>query len=359
MKWLRRLAIGLVVLILLVGGLAIETAYVAGVFKTIRPHFAGRCRSVAGVVGAEDAIFAPDGAHVFLSADDRRSALAGHPAPGHIWLYEVGGGAPVDLTPQATSEFHPHGIGFWPTPEGGRLFVISHPDEGRLPPGEGRQVVEIYDWNGEGLVHQATYDDPLIRNPNAVAPTGPDSFYVSNDHGPPGVPRVIEEFLRLPRANVVYFDGKTGRIAADGVRLANGLDLSADGRHLYLASTTGGAILFFDRDPATNVLSGRQEVALDSGPDNVRRASDGTLWIGAHPQLLKVMGNVQNPDNLSPSQVLRLTPGADGSATSARVDEIYLGDGHELSAASVGVVNGKHLIIGPVADAKFLDCTME
>ncbi|HYM31740.1 MAG TPA: hypothetical protein VEU47_10595, partial [Candidatus Cybelea sp.] len=225
----RGIARALVVLIVAVGGFALYTVYLAGAFKTIEPHFEGSCRRVVGIVGAEDMALAADGRHVFLSADDRRQTRAGHPVPGGIWLYDLESEAlPLNVTPQAGPDFHPHGIALWNDPAGGgRLFVVNHPDEGRMGDGEGRQTVEVFDWVEGGLVHTITLADPLLRSPNGIAATGPDSFYVSNDHGLSGKLRQVEDWLRLARSNVIYFDGHGFRQAAGGISFANGIAVSA------------------------------------------------------------------------------------------------------------------------------------
>jgi len=362
MRWrsratLKRFGLALLALLILFGGFALYTVYLAGAFKQIEPHFAGECHRVVGIAGIEDITIALDGRHAFLSADDRRAALAGRPVPGGIWLYDLGGEAlPVNMTPLATAEFHPHGISLWPLPDGrGRLFVVNHPDEGRLPPGEGRQTIEVFDWRADGLVYRATLADPLLVSPNGIVAVGVDTFYATNDHHWHGFFRTIEDWLRLPLADVVYFDGAKFRVAADGIRFANGINIAADGRHLYVAATTGRALLAYDRDAATAALSNRVDVGLGTAPDNIERSADGALWIGAHPKLLKFVAHVEDAKNLSPSEVLKATPKPDGSFAIAQV---YLDDGREISASATGAVSGKRLLIGPVFDDHFLDCTM-
>ncbi len=356
--WLKRFGIGLVLLLFLVGGWTLYTFYVAGAFKRIEPRFAGECRSVVGIPGVEDIVIASDGRHALLSADDRRAALARRPVPGGIWLYDLSSEAlPVNLTPDATDAFHPHGISLWPLPDGrGRLFVVNHPDEGRMLPGEGRQTIEVFDWRAEGLVYRATLADPLLVSPNGIAAVGVDTFYVTNDHRWHGAWRTVENWLRLPLADIVYFDGAHFRVAATDIIFANGIETSADRGRLYVASTTGRALLVYDRDDATAALSNRRDIPLDTAPDNIRRGIDGSLWIGAHPQLLKFLAHAKKAKNPSPSEVLKATPKPDGSFA---VTQIYLDDGREISGSSVGAASGRRLLIGPVFADHFLDCAMK
>jgi arylesterase / paraoxonase len=351
-----RLGFAAVVFTLIVAGFGLETLYVAGAFKTITPHFAGSCRKILGVVGAESMLTAADGRHVLISADDRRSALAKHPVPGGLWSYDPEEDAPPrNLTPDATDSFHPHGIGFWPADEGagGRLFVINHPDEGRVAPGGGRQTIEIYDWQEDGLIHRRTLTDPLLVSPNAIVAAGPDSFYVTNDHAYRGLMRTLEDWLRLAASTVVYAEQGRFSPAAAGISFANGVALSPDGKHLYVASTLGRELLIFDRDPAQGALANRRTLALGTSPDNITRLADGTLLIGAHPQILKTLAAASDAETLAPSQVLDMRPRADGSYD---VNEIFVDGGEALSASSGATLVGKHLLVATAFDDHFLDC---
>ncbi|HYU42508.1 MAG TPA: SMP-30/gluconolactonase/LRE family protein [Vicinamibacteria bacterium] len=217
-----------------------------------------------------------------------------------------------------------------------------------------RHAIEIFDWQEGELVHAATVTDAALFSPNDVVAVGADRFYVTNDHGSYGFARTLEEWLRLERANVVYHDGTALRTAAEGIAYANGIEVSADGRTLYVASTTGRALLIYDRDARTGVLSNRREIALGTAPDNIVRGAEGHLWVAAHPKLLRYVDHVKDAAALSPSQVLEVAPGADGSA----VTEVFLDDGAQLSGSSVALRTGASLLVGPVFADHFLNCAV-
>ena len=111
----------------------------------------------------------------------------------------------------------------------------------------------------------------------------------------------------------------------------------------------------YDRDPASGDLSLRKKISLKTGVDNIEVDRYGVLWIGAHPKLLTYLRYTKDPNKLSPSQVLRLTPEADGSFS---VDEVYLNDGTALSGSSVAAVFRNIMLVGSVFDGKFLCCTI-
>ncbi len=83
---------------------------------------------------------------------------------------------------------------------------------------------------------------------------------------------------------------------------------------------------------------------------------EGNLWIGSHPRLLRVGAHAADPNELSPSQVLRISRGPEGRYV---VSEVYLDLGDQLSASSVAAVRGDRLLIGGIFDARFLDCRFD
>jgi arylesterase/paraoxonase len=349
----------LVVFLLVALGVAaftVRTLYLAGSFRTIEPHFAGSCKLVAGPVGAEDLTIHPRTGVAYVSASDRRAVAAGKPVPGAIYAYDTNAAeaAPVNVTPDAGVSFQPHGITLW-SGAGGRdvLFAVNHPPDGLGFPAH---TVEVFDVEPDRLVHRATLTDPRLIAPNDIVAVGPDRFYVTNTHGNrPGFWQTIETYLRLGQAKVLSYDERGFRPALEGLVFPNGINASRDGRTLYVASITLRSLLLYDRDPNDGTLEPAGDVFLDSSPDNIEVADDGSLWIGSHPQLLRVAAHLEDPSEIAPSQVLRVAPKPEGGWD---VREIYLSDGSEIAAASVAAPRGARLLIGQIFGAGFLDCTM-
>jgi arylesterase / paraoxonase len=335
----------------------------AGEFKTLEPHFSGSCVRVEGIVGAEDITIHPNGHLAYLSSDDRRAVMAGEPRPGAIYTYSLNTDEPVlsKLDSEPMPDFHPHGIGLLARKgEPDRLFVVNHPGASLFHDKEEKgpaHSIEIFDVSEGRLIRRDTITDPALISPNDVIPVGPDRFYVTNDHGSAGATgRMLEDYLRLARANVIYFDGEAFREVAEGLRYANGINLSQDGATLYVACPTDRSVVLFERDAQAGSLHKSGEVFLGSGPDNIELDPEGNLWVAAHPKLLTFVAHSKSSDDRSPSQVLKLVPdGEDGFS----VHEIYLSEGEDLSASSVAARRGKRLLIGGVFDPLFLDCRME
>ena len=350
----RRLGIVLYVaaiLLFVAGGFAIQLFYLAGQFKTLEPHFGGVCTQVAGLVGAEDIVIHPRTGIAYISANDRRSVRAGGPGRGAIYAYDLKAGSPrpQNLTPAAGEDFQPHGIDLYIGDDGREvLYVINHAG--------GRQAIEIYDLVGIKLLHRETLSDPLLVTPNDLVAVGHDRLYVTNDHAnQAGFPRLLEDYLRRSISTVVYYDGERFVEAASGIRYPNGVNVSPDGRTLFVGSTTGHSVFVFGIEPESGALNERGEIPIGSGVDNIDIDEAGSLWIGAHPKLLTFVEHAGDASRLAPSQVIRVSAPETDSPV---VEEIFLSLGADLSGSSVGAVHGDRLLVGAVLDDGILDCRM-
>jgi arylesterase/paraoxonase len=345
----KRMLIALGVLVVLVAGWVVYLYWMAGQFKTIEPHFSGTCKAVGGVVGPEDITIHPRTGIAYVSGCDRRAVQGGKPGNGAIYAYDLNAVAsePVNLTPDADPDFRPHGIGLF-VDQAGRdvLFVINHQG--------GKHRIEVFDLKEGALIHRKTLTSPMLVSPNDIVGVGPEAFYATNDHRyPTGWKRKMEDYLRLRRSNVLLYDGSEFVQAASGIGYANGINMSHDGKLVYVCSITEGALHVYDRDAVTGTLKHREKIDLRTGVDNVEIDAQGDLWIGAHPQLLTTAKHYKDHWALSPSQVLHLSPKAGGGYN---VEEVYLDTGEEISASTVAAVRGNRLLIGAIFDSKFLDC---
>ncbi len=341
-----------VVVLVAVFGVSVIAGYrvaaTFGLFRRFAPRFAGTCRVVPGVVGAEDVTIDVPTRTAYLSADDRRAALQGKPVRGEIYALDLRDrtATPVPLTGGAPADFHPHGISLWQGPSGEkRLFAINHPTSGA-------HSVEIYRVQPAALVHLETIRYPELRSPNDVLAVGDLQFYATNDRRyASGIAAVAEALFQLPLASVSYFDGAKGRIVASNFAFANGINSSADGKEVYVAELFGRAVHIFGRDPASGALAWKRKIRLPSCPDNIERDEAGNLWVAAHAKLLDFLAHAKNPANPAPSQVFWVQP------RTGRVQEVYADSGTAISAASTAAVADDAMVLGAVFDSKVLVCT--
>ncbi|TNE36022.1 MAG: hypothetical protein EP347_12050 [Alphaproteobacteria bacterium] len=359
----RNAVLGVVGVLTLVSFFVVRTLYRVNGFATLSPEAPGQCTRIAAPAGPEDMQLDARSGLVYLSSTDRRALVNGtDDADGDIYLFDPAapekGFMPLGLAAQLEGRhFYPHGISLY-RDEVGRttLMVINHPSET-----ENR--IEIFDLFeeeiGGALVRQVAFrrsvDDPLIHAPNDLQAVGHDAFYVSNDHGPGGAfMRALDDYVPLSRGTLVYFDGETAEVAADGFSYANGVAISADGRELVVGETTGMSLTFFARDGESGALTLKEKLPLYTGVDNIDRAVDGSYWVGAHPQLLKFGPHAKDPANVSPSHVLKVKPGPEGRG--GAVEQIYLGLGDEISGSSVAIEAAGKVFIGQVFDPFLLVC---
>jgi arylesterase/paraoxonase len=354
------LATGLVLALVL--GYLIYIFIAAGQLRPVEPHFDGDCTAVGGLVGAEDITFQPSGRLAYISSDDRRATIAGKPRPGAIFGYYLDGPGPgrlVNLTPSPPPRFHPHGISLVAAPdEPDRLLVVNHPGASLYNERRGAgpaHTVELFELQGGRLVHRRTFSGAALVSPNDVAAVAADRFYVTNDHGSTTLRgHKLEDYLRLRRSNVVYFDGQAFSVVARDLRFANGVALGRDGTSLFVAATTDSEVVHYHRLPDGR-LRLRRRIALDTGPDNIEVDAEGNLWIGAHPRLLTFLSHASDATRRAPSEVVKLVP---DRSRGYRVEQVLMSRGEDLSASSVAARHGSRLLLGAVFDPRFLDCTM-
>ncbi len=250
--------------------------------------------------------------------------------------------------------FKPSGLSLYTNANGTkRLFVTSRRELGK-------HSVEIFDQSPTGaFTPTETIRDAKLWSPTSIVAVGPRQFYVVNQLGfkrafEDGTPNVRDQ-LRGNQSTVVYYDGEQMKIVARGLSLASGIALSPDGLNAYVTESAGGRIQVFDRDPASGDLTRKNEIDVPGAPHNITVDADGVLWVSTHPHAVPFMEFLRDPDDRAPTEVLKVTPGA---APDKQVEEIYVGEGDELSAGSVVAPrSGGQFLVGSRSDHKLLICT--
>ncbi|MBP6014219.1 MAG: SMP-30/gluconolactonase/LRE family protein [Alphaproteobacteria bacterium] len=352
-RFFRIFGIVIALLIVLGGAVLTRALYVAGYFNEVTPKVAGTCETVTGAVGVEDIELDRETGTLFLSSQDRRPGADGQFKPGAIYAANLDDPkAPLRALVSTITDFHPHGISLYGDITGHKsLAVINHTLNGTN--------VMLFDVGDDSaaptLTLRRTVTHPLFRNLNDITLVGHEAFYATNDHGSEtALGEQLENWLLLPRANVVYYDGSVARIVAGNLNYANGINRNSDSSEIYVSETTGRTLSTFRRDATTGALAHIHALAIPMGLDNIDVDSEGTLWIGAHPRLLDFVAHAQDPEKLSPSVVVKVKP--EGDATTYEV--VYENKGEELSGASVAVAASNRLIIGAVFDPKILNCKL-
>ncbi|MEM7098937.1 MAG: SMP-30/gluconolactonase/LRE family protein [Pseudomonadota bacterium] len=325
----------------------------AGVFTDVQATRDHSCERVDIFSGTEDVTVDPATGLVFVSADDRRAGVAGggQRVSGGIYAFHIE--HPEEVTKvsvDAPEDFHPHGISLWTgkdefgTDEK-RLMVINHAQTGA-------QIVEIFAVADGGLLtHLESVSFEQMHSPNDLVAVGPRSFYATNDRRyRDGLMALLESYLSLPFSSAVFYNGQTGSTVADGLKYANGINISKNGNNLYIAEVLRRSIGVYDRKISTGALTHIKSIELDTGPDNIEIALDGTLWVASHPKLFEFLAHAADANVDAPTQIQSIN-----IETDQVTDRIVLLDG-EINAASVGAPYQDKVVIGAVFDGHVLVC---
>lgn len=361
--WLKR--IGYIALVLLSFWL-LKTGYhylkIAGVITQHQPILAQQCQKIPVALnaqhslGTEDIAIDRETGLVMISAMNRFDyALPKQDPVDGIYGFVLGedGSSSVKelklISADAPERFHPHGISFWSgISDSGitekRLFVVNH----RSRTDKAIEIFRVTD--AQTLEHLETITSPEIYSPNDIVGVSADTFYVTNDKGRgEGLLIALERFLFLPRSSAAFYDGNQAFTVAKGQIFANGITASADFKTLYIANAFAQEIRAFKRKPDHH-LQHFKTYTLNTGPDNIDIAEDGSLWTGAHSKLFDYLRYVQKKQPYAPSQVVRIDPQSDKHET-----VLYTEDG-ELSASSAAATFAGRLIVGSVFEGAILNC---
>ena len=283
---------------------------------------------------------------------------SGHRAPGNMYLIDPATSRVQELIhgpafrqrhdrsaypgcpgPLNLKSFDVHGISITETsPRHFALYTTSH--------GE-REAIEIYDldlsgvsptltWTGCVLLQQDGYFNSVARLPDGgfVATRMRDLNVPTNAVAPGAISGRLFEW---------HPGGALQAMAGTELSLPNGLDVSKDGRYVYVAASGTQQLLRFDRS-ATPMA--KRPVALPFRPDNVHWDDNGKLIVaGPNPVGTATCSGGNCPVGWTVAEidpdtfVVKRLGGADGSAAMQRASaairvgkEIWVGSNQDRIA---------------------------
>jgi arylesterase / paraoxonase len=348
---------GLIVLVVLTLFFVIRWVSAAGVFTSVATVTPSICKTTASLQGPED--FEVDAAHdaIIVSSTNRRAPKNAPDSRDGLYLLKLSApdAAPVKLD-GVPKDFHPHGISLYRAPNGDEtLMAINHRSNGT-------HAIEIFGLSYENgaarLTPHSTIAGGLLVSPNDLFAVGPDRFYVTNDHvTKTALGRFAEDYLVWPHADLLYFNGTSFRISVQRIAFPNGVYVTPDGGHLYIAVTSERRLIAMSREPFFGNLTEIGSLSLPMRADNISADAQGRLIIAGHPSLLRVNRFRADPAKPSPSVVVRVT--LDKSGVPQGYETLFSNDGALIGASSSAAMVGKRLLIGSVLDSKMLDCQVQ
>ncbi len=355
MGLLKRLFKIIGVLVLVSIGLSVWLLARGGSFSRLEPQFAGRCEALPLEGSGEDILIDRERGYAYLSLLDRKGKIEGKDVQGgtvaRIDLNQRPFTAVDALVTKPGAPLNPHGMSLYTAPDGTRtLVVINHGAKRGVDP----EAVEIFTESAPGeFTHSESVAGPELLSPNDLVAVGPRQFYVANDKVLGGGLAAGLQQVGIGGSPLTYFDGTRLRYVLDNIASGGGINSSADHRTLYVAETSGKRVRVLDRGESGDVTE-RARIAINTSPDNIDVAADGSLWVAGHANTLKLIQHFIN-GSPAPSQVWRVALGADGVSEQ---EEIYLDDGTNISAGSVGATYGNLLLVGSITERKIQICEM-
>ncbi|XP_074051451.1 serum paraoxonase/arylesterase 1-like isoform X1 [Macrotis lagotis] len=315
--------------------------------REVKPVDLPHCHLIKGIeTGAEDLEILPHGL-AFLSCGLKYPGIKSFDPhkPGEILLMDLN-----EEKPQAVvlpihgqgldrASLNPHGIStFTDEDDTVYLFVVNHP--------QFRTTVELFKFQEEerSLLYLKTIQHELLPNVNDIVAVGREHFYATNDHYFSDLYlRSWELYLGLKWSNVVYYSPNEVREVAGGFDFANGINISPDGKYLYVAELLGHKIHIFEKH-ANGSLTALKALAFDTLVDNLSvDPTTGDVWVGCHPNGMRIFS--YDPENPPPSEVLRIQNLVSSKPT---VTQVYVEEGAILQGSTVASVYEGKLLIGTV-----------
>lgn len=314
----------------------------------------GNATPLCGYQNPEDLALLPDDRHVLVSeygiegrSPGRLSLLDLETGRRHL-LYEGGGASGSDgagtwgdaACPGPPSPaFSPHGIDLSRREDGAlQLLVVQH---------GGRESVEFFEVKQAGGKWGVAWRGCVEANPgdafNDLVALPEGGFLATRP-----LPAGAGTFTYL---GALWFARDTGhvyewqrgdgftRIAGSDARYPNGIEVSADGKTIFLNQTLGNEVTRIDR--ATGETTARAEV---SNPDNSTWASDGRLWVASLRASISDMAACTERESGScamPFAIVAVDP------ESMEVEVLYQGGpGTPSGAGTVGLEVPGALLVG-------------
>lgn len=195
-----------------------------------------------------------------------------------------------------------------------RLFLINHRVQSDPHIHGANSTVELFETTlgSETMKHIKTFSHPDIFTPNNLVPSGPESFYFTNDHSvKKGWQKQLDLFV--PGSGIGHCDAKGCKMVIKKRLYPNGLAgalnyPSKEPNVLYQASTAEEFVYAYEIQ-ADKSLVLKDKIRSGYPGDNINMASDGSLLLAAFPKLLAVAEafKTSDPDHLSPATVVRIS----------------------------------------------------
>lgn len=222
-----------------------------------------------------------------------------------------------------------------------RLFLINHRVQNDPHIHGANSTIELFETSlgSETMTHVKTFAHPDIFTPNNLVPTGPESFYFTNDHSvKKGWQKQLDLFL--PGSGIGHCDGKGCKMVIKKALYPNGLAgalnyPSKDPNILYQASTAEEYVYAYEVQADKSLIL-KDKIRTGYTGDNINMATDGSLILSAFPKILAFAEGFHNsdPKHVSPSAVVKISKNQGKDAfygNKYNVEKLFEDDGNTVS----------------------------
>jgi arylesterase/paraoxonase len=342
MKLLKKTSIILlVVLTVFVVNIFVST----GFFRTITNNFNGIIVKEVKLPGAEDITISTQDSFALISSTNRNPLNSNEEDFGELFYMELESGNfhLTNLTSNFDQHFAPHGISMFKVDSIYKVIAVNHTLKGHS--------LEVFNLKGNSLTFEKTLTHPLIKSPNDVVLINKNQFYLTNDHKyTKGIKQLFEDYLGLALSNIIYFDGENYREVANKISYANGINFDATRNLIFVASTRKFLVKVYKKEQNGD-LSFIEDIFCGTGVDNIELDSEGNLYIGAHPNLLRFALYAKEKKETTPSEIIKISYRGKNDYT---IEQLYLDDGKTMSGSTVAAPYKKLILTGNAMDPKFL-----
>ena len=316
-----------------------------GFFRSIENKFDGIIVKKIELSGAEDITVSNTDHFAIISSTNRAGYPPTEEQHGGLYLMDLKNEyfTVKHLTTDFSKPFAPHGISMIKKDSTYKIFSVNHTSEGHS--------IEVFKFVEHQLSYIKTLTDKTMISPNDVVLIDEHKFYFTNDHKyTKGIGRLMEDYAGLSLSNVVYFDGENYHEVANGIAYANGINFDAKRNLLYVASPRKFLVKVYTRNN-DGTLNFIEDIPCGTGVDNIELDTNGKLWIGGHPNLLRFAAYAKGKKETSPSEIITIDYRGLNDYT---IEQIYLDDGTTMSSSSVAAPFEELILTGNVKDDSFL-----
>ncbi|CAH1791572.1 unnamed protein product [Owenia fusiformis] len=325
---------GFIAVTAVLGYVLFQFAIRIGVHRTtVFPHFPGPCRSLPGIeYGSEDVETLPDG-QAFISSGFKHN----NKAAIFLFNFEQPDNPPIklDIKGFPLGNLEPLGISIYVSDLGDiYLYVVNVKSPMNA-------TIEKFQYDKAGLVHIKTLWDPNMGSINDIKVVGNDQFYYTNFNT---FSTMIHDFWisNLWMKSVCFFNGKKSEVVVYGLRLANGINASPDGKHIILAEMGERSLNVYTRN-SDNSLTKTDQLYIDCSPDNIDIDNTGDIWVGCFPSLTDLFPSPPSGAPVLKAQVLKFEL-QNGKLVNGK--QILQDDRTTLKGSTIAVKYKEALLVG-------------